>query len=862
MLFVLKTFLPACILLGSILAGAASSPDSARLILNFNQGWRFKRVEARQPAQSDPGALQTESLGDATAPGTDDTAWELVNLPHSVRLEPWNASGGQNFQGICWYRKHFNLEDSWKGKKLFIEFGGAMQVADVWLNGGKITTHYGGYLPFVLDVTDFARFGSDNVLTVRLDNSDQPLIPPGKPQQDLDFAYFGGLYRYVNFVVTDRLHVTDPILANKPAGGGIFITYPQVQAQTATAQVKTEVKNEHPSSKVCRVVQDLLDSDGRNVASVSAAETIEAGADRTFTQTLQVVRPKLWHPNHPALYTLRTRIYDGEIPVDQVSTRIGIRTFEFRPDGLFINGERFFSVGFNHHQDYLYLGYAVPDSAQYREVRKMREAGMTSFRSHYPHARAFMDACDELGVLTIISTPGWQYFTENPQFKQRAYQNTREMIRINRNRPSVILWEVGLNESAYSADYAQNAHRIAHEEFPVSPCYTSGDGYLDWQNTAWQKTGPVFDVLYNDTARPPRRPLWWREFGESGDMNWSDQVTDNRVARGFGEAAMLLQARCHEAALRKVMEADPPVTGAGLWAGIDCDRGYHPMPFLGGLLDKARLPKFSYYLFASQRPPDLHLAGLDDGPMVFIASLLTRYSTRDVVVFCNCDEVRLLRSYPNKPDELVGVQKVPVLGKLAHAPLTFTNAFSRMDGLRLKAQGLIGGKVAAEQTLAAAGAPRRLALQIDQCGRELVADGSDVVLIHASIQDKDGNIVPFDDCSVFFSVSGAGSIVGDASIEANPVRSELGIATLMVRSLPKPGKITVRAQAQGLAPAELAFESHPFMQIVVKGRDVGQIPTFNRAEAVPSRPTGTAARMPGAEVIQEQHKSQNLRDAK
>ncbi|MEI6644893.1 MAG: sugar-binding domain-containing protein [bacterium] len=126
-----------------LMASMGKAALSERLELNFNQGWRFFRLDDASKA----------SAFDASSPSSDDTRWEIVNLPHSVRLEPWNASGGQNFQGLCWYRKHFVLDKSWKGKKLFLEFGGAMQVAEVWINDKKITTHYGGYLPFVLDVT-------------------------------------------------------------------------------------------------------------------------------------------------------------------------------------------------------------------------------------------------------------------------------------------------------------------------------------------------------------------------------------------------------------------------------------------------------------------------------------------------------------------------------------------------------------------------------------------------------------------------------------------------------------------------------------------------------------------------------------
>lgn len=800
-----------------------------------------------------PGLSQAENV-DGSPVDFNDTDWEIVNLPHTVRLEPWNASGGENFRGLCWYRKHFTLDDRWKGKRMLLDFGGAMQVAEVWLNGKKITTHYGGYLPFVLDISALARFGSDNVIALRLDNRDQPLVPPGKPQNSLDFTYFGGLYRDVRLTVTELLHVTDPLLSTTPAGGGVFVTFPQVGADKATVRVKTEVANGFDAVRNCQLRQDLIDAEGKTVASASNAESIAGSADHTFTQLLTVTQPSLWHPDHPYLYSLRTSVYDGESLADEVVTRIGIRTFEFRTDGLFINGQRFYSIGFNHHQDYPYIGYAVPDSLQYRDVRKMREANMTSFRSHYPHARSFMDACDELGVLTIVSTPGWQYFNTNPVFLNRSYQATREMVRLNRNRPSVILWEIGLNETGYSKEFAEQGQKIVHEEFPDGPCYTSGDGSLDWQ-----KADPVFDVLYKAPFNQSRRPEWWREFGDFYDMNWDDQVSGNRVARGYGEYAMLLQARNHQEALVSMLDPARHDDGADLWAGIDCDRGYHPTPFLGGILDKARLPKFDYYLFASQRPADLHVDSLDDGPMVFIANLMTRFSPKDVTVFSNCEEVRLLFTPREKPEEIVGTQKIVKKRTLPHAPAIFKSALpDLLDGCRLKAQGLIGGKVVAEQSIGTAGVPVKLALTLDRCGRDLIADGSDIMPIHAMLEDRNGNVVTLGDETVLFSTSGPADVVGDASIEANPTRTELGIATALIRSRPQPGKITVTATVRGLSPAELEFESLALTDPVVLGRDVGQM-SMEHSTAQPTAPVAGPAVMPGADVIKAQTQSQNLR---
>jgi beta-galactosidase len=163
---------------------APAGPQLPGATMSLNQGWRFYRVDKPTPQE------------DFSSAAFADTRWERVNAPHTVRLEPENSSGMTNFQGVAWYRRHFTAEETWRGKKLFVQFEGAMQVADVWFNGKHLLTHYGGYLPFTVDLTDLVRYGkADNLIALRLDNSDNPDVPPGKPQNLLDFTYLGGLYR-------------------------------------------------------------------------------------------------------------------------------------------------------------------------------------------------------------------------------------------------------------------------------------------------------------------------------------------------------------------------------------------------------------------------------------------------------------------------------------------------------------------------------------------------------------------------------------------------------------------------------------------------------------------------------------------
>jgi beta-galactosidase len=750
--------------------------------------------------------------------------WEKVNLPHSVRLEPLNASGGRNYQGPCWYKKTFVADAGWQDHQLYLRFEGAMQVADLWLNDKKLTTHFGGYQPFTIDLTGRLTLGKPNTLVVKLDNSDNPDVPPGKPQNQLDFTYFGGLYRDVSLDVLDPLHITDEILANQVAGGGIFVRYAKVAADQAVVEIQTEVANERATAATCQVKQELVDAAGAVVASAIEEAKMAAGTRRAITQTLTVEKPKLWHPYHPDLYALRTTILAGDRIADNRTTRLGLRRIEFKPEGLFINGEKFMASGFNRHQDHPYVGYALPNSQHYRDAKKMRDAGFTSFRSHYPQDPAFMDACDELGILCIVSNPGWQFFG-NATWIERINQNARDMVRRDRNHPSAVIWEPFPNETGYSEAFAHNLHNIIHEEYPGDQCFTAGDGEIG-------HAGKFIDVVW---SREPveGKPFWGREWGDSVD-NWGDQQGRVRIARGWGETPLITQAVNHAIKLDtmlKVAGGSPTATrlsGACVWAGIDCYRGYHHQPFLGGPLDLFRLPKFDYYMFQSQRPPEVKVAGVDGGPMVFIANHGSPYSPATVTVFSNCEEVRF---YEN--GKLTATQKPDAGYVLAHPPFTFkaktektekTTYYMTNDNAanseysyhfqasEYKAEGLIGGQVVATHLVQAPGVMRQIKLEVDYANRTLTADGGDWIRVYAKVCDGRGTVHPLADDLISFSVEGEGTIIGDATIGANPVKAEAGIATVLIRSTPKPGKIKIKATAFGLSNGEATIESTPLAE--------------------------------------------------
>jgi len=757
--------------------------------INFNDDWKFKRCESSE------NTLETFKEIDY-----NDAAWEKVALPHTPRIEPLVVN--DQWQGICWYRKEFALESAHKGKKIFIEFEAAMQIAEIWINGKHKTNHYGGYLPFSIDITGDIFFDKQNLLAVRLDNRDNPEVPPGKPLKDLDFNMYGGLYRNVKMHILDKLYMTDAVHADKVAGGGIFVQYPVVEKDRAQVRVQTHVINEDDELRKFKVVSRLLDGNKLIAEKTSEMESLASSEDKHLVQTIDVQAPKLWRPDSPHLYKLHSVILQDDKIVDEVETRIGIRHISFSAaNGFMINGEKFYLRGTNRHQEYPYIGYALPDNAHYRDALKIKQAGFDFVRlSHYPHAEAFMTACDELGILVMDSIPGWQFFG-NDLFQQRSLQDCREMIRRDRNHPSVILWEVSLNESDMSKAFMEKTHSIAHEEYPGDQCYTCG-----WQDYA-------YDVFI--PARQHAKPLdYWKKYNknkpifiaEYGDWeyyaqdagfnqtefkNLSPEERTSRQLRGHGEKRLLQQALNYQEAFNDNLAS--PAVGCANWLIFDYNRGYADDIEASGIMDIFRIPKFAYYFYKSQRPAQkLTNHSTQPGPVLHIANYWTENSDLDVKVYSNCQRVSLLLN--GKEIAVQNPDRDVYSSNLTHPPFTFK--VDKFQIGEIEAIGFIDGKQVASHKARTPSKTLGLRLSADLSGIEPEVGEKDVFFIYASIVDENGTIIPTAANSVTFELSGPARLIGQ-----NPMDAEAGIASILVETQGQAGIVEIGAHCSDLAAA-------------------------------------------------------------
>ena len=792
-------------------AGLFPLEGSGRIVYNFNEGWRF---------------LLGDTKG-AEATAFDDSRWEIVCAPHIDRLEPSEASGGRNYQGVCWYRKHFTVPENMAGKQVLVHFEAIMGKQWVYVNGRLVKEHLGGYLPITVDLTkEGVKAGDQCLIAVKADNSDDKNYPPGKQQNQLDFAYHGGMYRDVWLIGKSAVAITDAIERNQVAGGGVFIHFDNISEQKADVFIDVELGRipgiSGVSGKSVTLLARIKDADGRLVKNLRQSRAVANYS--LFTIHYSLNNPRLWSPESPYLYTVELQVLDGKKSLDGGIVRMGIRKAEFRgKDGFWLNGKPYHQlVGGNRHQDFAYVGNALPNSQQWRDVMRLKQAGMTIIRAaHYPQDPSFMDACDELGLFIIVPTPGWQFWNKDPKWGEMVHQNTRDIIRRDRNHPCVLMWEPILNETRYPEDFALKALQVTRDEYPwpgrpVAAADMNSAGVKDNYDV-------LYDWAYNiDNAKYDiDKCIFTREWGEYVD-DWYAHNAINRAARGWGEHAQLAAALSLADTYGQMYHGQRQFIGGCLWHPFDHQRGYHPDAYVGGIYDAFRQPKYALDMFKAQSTNTQHPS--PNTHFLSIAHEMTQFSPADVTIFTNCDSVRLTALNGWKSATLPVVHNP---NDQPNAPVVFKDFWDfwtarnlsytkkSWQSVKFVAEGIKDGKVVCTVEKMPSRRSTKIRLVADKMGKSLVADGSDFIVVVAEITDDNGNVRRLAREHVSFTVEGEGRIIGDASIAANPRQVEWGTAPVLIRSTHKAGPIRIIAHStfEGIhAPAAdtLTITSIPY----------------------------------------------------
>ncbi|HPG70340.1 MAG TPA: glycoside hydrolase family 2 TIM barrel-domain containing protein [Candidatus Hydrogenedentes bacterium] len=699
-------------------------------------------------------------MEDGEGVALDDSEWSSVTLPHTWNAEDTFTAERGYYRGRCWYRKRFTLSSEDCQKKVFIEFGAAFAVADVWINGFHIDQYMGGFTGMRVDATDHVEPG-ENLIAVAVDNRHDPEVLPGR--ETPDYNLYGGLYREASLVLKDRLHI---------AQYGVAITTPTVTPAIGTVCAGVLIRNLRPGAEEFTCTVTIKDMTGDLVVERREALWLDPDAERVVVFHFPGIRnPHLWSPDAPHLYSVTAAVEQGRTIIDHQREPLGFRAFEFtRDDGFRLNGEPLKLRGVNRHQDYPGLGNAVPERLQVRDAELIKEMGGNFVRtSHYPQHPAFLDACDRLGILVYAEIASWQHIG-GERFKRNAETMLRQMIARDKNHPSVILW--GLLNEGRDRDFFARLNAAAHTSDP-----SRATVYAENRPQEGRELGTVYvpDVLGINYKLPHLDDI--RNALPDLKLICSEHTNADFAIRGDLDAEMrqLEQLKVD----LDILDARPYMAGSALWSMHDYGTDYEPVwPVQhSGVLDACRLPKegFYYVMCRWRRDPMLYLCGHWTWPGF-------EGRERDVAVVNNCDSIELFLN-----GRSLGVRQgeSPAVWRVAYEPG------------ELKAVGVKGGRQGQKILRTAGDATALRIIGEPDC---MHADGRDIAELTVWVVDAAGTTVP---CSgeVQFDVEGPGVLRG---IGGRPTTAlGAGLGRIALQATTDIGFIQVTARFADLPPAAL-----------------------------------------------------------
>lgn len=739
----------------------------------FNDGWLFlpEKVDQSKP----------------------DSAFESVTIPHTNKMFPHHSFDDAEYQFISTYRKRFALPEALNGRRLFLDFDGAMIATTVTINGHTFEEYKGGYTPFSFDITDFVNADGENVLDVHVDSTERRDIPPYG--HVIDYMIFGGIYRDVKLRYVEPVYIKNVFV--KPFD--VLTDHPCLEVDVTVHNTTGE--NFHDDVSVLIGMPD-------SSLYFGVAEHIEVPAGETLTQSILIQTDellnrngewinteneveahsgelplKLWSLDNPNIYTATVDLAppqeaDDEIePMDSYSTRFGFRQAEFREDGFYLNGEHLKLIGLNRHQMFPYIGQAGPKRLQERDAEIVKyELGCNIVRtSHYPQSPYFLDKCDEIGLLCFEEIPGWQHIGDK-DWQAESIRNVREMIERDWNHPSIILWGVRINESGDNTDFYTETNRLAHELDPTRQ--TGGVRY--WQHSEFLEDVYTFNDFSNDIQEPVQTPHLVTEF--NGHM-FPTKTWD-------GEERYVEHAIRHARIQSKQMSTGG-VAGAIGWCAFDYNThkqfGSGDRICYHGVMDMFRNPKWAGYFYSSQQSPEQKIV-LQAGTGWTMGDR-SEGGNNPITVFSNCDEIEVYlgKALHGKfqPDR----SKYP---NLPHPPFTVPMEMQWGTAFEdLKIIGYLNGKQVAEQIFPINSHPRKLVLTVDH--DSLDADGADMTWLKIKVTDEYGNIQRYANPIVTFTLEGPAELIG-----TNPFALIGGQAGLFIKAGRDSGKVKVTAMADRL----------------------------------------------------------------
>ena len=768
----------------------------------MNTGWRFG-----------------EFVLGSYRPDFKDKSLAKVTLPHCVVNLSWHGWKPKSWDDTWIYRRHFDVAKELSGLRFFIEFAGVLTGAKVFVNGHRLGEHLGGYVPFDYEATGKLK-PRDNVLAVVVDSSWGLNVPPDKPEpaapSSIDFLQPGGIYRGVSLKVVPQIFLKD-----------VFAKPVDVLDKTLRrVEVECAVDAAAMPRRSARLEVELR-SGRQTVSRASAKLGITRRGEKTVKLTLKNLGDvSLWDVEAPNLYEVVTTLYTDGRALDERRTRIGFREARFEKDGFFLNGRRVKIFGLNRHQFYPYVGAAMPGRVQRKDAEILKkELNCNMVRcSHYPQSEAFLDACDELGLMVWEEAPGWRYVGDE-SWRKRTLRDVRRMVIRDRNHPSIIVWGTRLNETIdYPAFYTKTrelakdldgsrpttgAVRRAPNDFgpvktsifgKVTDPYSTTEflqdvfAYNDYSEKFVGGDVPLFDL---PTLRPPRIDLPYM-ISEAVGTLIGPRFFRRTDSQGIQERQAVLHAAVHDSAA-----SDDRYCGLLAWCAFDYSssqgNNYRKLK-TPGVADIFRVPKLGAAFYQSQVDPHKRPVIEPSFYWDFGPKSPQHGPGKNAIIWSNCERLEIFidnrRLAPPRPDRkhFPHLEYPPFLARLVADGEKHTD---------LRIDGYLGGRLVLSRRFSSDPSKDRISLVADD--KELAADGSDATRLVFRAVDGYGAPRPYVEEDVVLSLDGPGVIVGDnpfAFAEAG------GVGAVWVRTVEgRSGRIRVRAKHPALGNAKVIIQA-------------------------------------------------------
>lgn len=779
-----------------LIIACKTEEKDVRIVKDFNFDWKF-------------------NLGDtpeAKVASFNDKNWRTLNLPHDWSIEgefsidhPAKPEGGALPTGIGWYRKTFTLPIEYENKSISIEFDGVYRKSEVWINGKYLGIRPNGYISFAYDLSDYLNYGDqENIITVKVDNSEQP---------NSRWYSGSGIYRNVRLVVAEKLHV---------AHWGTYVTTPEISKEKALVNFEITLQNDANSDKKYKVVSSIVNNEEFEVAQATTEENINKNDSKITIQNFEVLNPNLWDTENPYLYKIVTKVYENSKLVDNYTTPLGIRYFNFDAEkGFSLNNVPIKIHGVCLHHDNGALGAVANRAAIKRKLTILKNMGVNAIRvSHNPSSLEMLELCDEMGfIVQVEAFDSWK--KKKAKYDYHLYwdewykKDLEDFVKRDRNFPSVMMWSIGneIREQFDSTGVAMTKELVnivksldktrpvtcaltenipeknfiyqsgaldvlgfnyKHKDYSDFPEKFKGEKILASESVSALETRGHYDLPSDTVKRWP--PAHNAPFDGNTDFTVSAY---DQISAYWGAT--------HEENWKTVKSLDF-IAGTFIWTGFDYLGEPIPYPYPArssyfGIVDLAGLPKDIYYMYQSE---------WTDKDVLHVFPHWNWEEGQEVDVWAyynNADEVELFLNGKSLGVKSKQKDDLHIMWRVKYEPGTI-KAISRKDG-----------KVVLEKEIHTAVNPSKLELLANK--ESLVNDKYDLVYVTVNIKDADGNLVPKANNLIDFEVTGGGTIVGVdngyqanlSSFKASKIKAFNGKCVVIIQSNGKSETITLKASS-------------------------------------------------------------------